>query len=753
MLKKLILLLLVFVLLAFPFSTAVSAANNEAVVSTKPVIFDTKGYDFKFDFRALTIGDNTRYSDEISILSSLLSTDFCEDGDIVITEKDQNIMEQMGFDDIETIDMRHLFSQDADDFVVFRIGRRTIEVDGKEFVVYALAVRGTVLPEEWASDFDVGADTDNYYRMTGSHDQWCHSDQHKGFDVTANRVNERIQQYINRFKTEDEGKESSILITGHSRGAAVTNILGKYFEDNYRQGISSIRPYTYTFGTPTTTVLEKDVTEQYKTIFNILNEDDLVTYVPLTTWGFGRYGKDIGLSVEKEGDLKTLWKEDGIGDMFVHFMAAYIKLLYNSVRENENQLTEKDLSLYKLDYQSAEGDQVAAILSELFPGDDEKIAASRDKLYECTDMVWIPEDIPSDYEPYYVPAPYEQEITDPEEKEQYDRFAQVYQCKRVKICPAFSIHAICNILDEITGGGENALNLQIVEKEMAEIKAAGDTGSVDKDRISSLEYDNLKALLYVPFIRMDDSKENGERYANSLFDLAQTNILIGLAYSHMPTTYYFMVNQMAISNPSSNFEKKDSCRVDFNANGHGTAPDSQYVLYGNKATEPAAPAASGCEFGGWYKDSACTESQKYDFNTSVTSDLILYAKWTKHSFKTSVKKGVKTYICKTCGYMKTETLKVTVPKTSIKSIKKGEKAFTVKWKKKPVSGYQIQYASSSKFTKGKKTIKVTGAAAVSKKICKLKAKKKYYVRVRCYTSKYGRIYYSGWSAKKAVLAK
>lgn len=73
----------------------------------------------------------------------------------------------------------------------------------------------------------------------------------------------------------------------------------------------------------------------------------------------------------------------------------------------------------------------------------------------------------------------------------------------------------------------------------------------------------------------------------------------------------------------------DTYTVTFNANGHGTAPASQTVLSGNKAAEPTAPTASGWTFGGWYKDSACTETLKYDFNTPVTANLTLYAKWTE----------------------------------------------------------------------------------------------------------------------------
>ena len=69
--------------------------------------------------------------------------------------------------------------------------------------------------------------------------------------------------------------------------------------------------------------------------------------------------------------------------------------------------------------------------------------------------------------------------------------------------------------------------------------------------------------------------------------------------------------------------------VTFDANGHGKAPDAQNVEHGKKAKKPANPTADGYTFGGWYKDKAC--KQAYDFSKPVTSDVTLYAKWTKKS--------------------------------------------------------------------------------------------------------------------------
>ena len=92
------------------------------------------------------------------------------------------------------------------------------------------------------------------------------------------------------------------------------------------------------------------------------------------------------------------------------------------------------------------------------------------------------------------------------------------------------------------------------------------------------------------------------------------------------------------------------------------------------------------------------------------------------------------------------------PKTNITSLKNlSGKKMQIKWKKQSsVTGYQIQYATNKKFTKGKKTVTVSGKNTTSKKISKLKKKKTYYVRIRTYKKVSGKKYYSGWSAVKKV---
>lgn len=101
-----------------------------------------------------------------------------------------------------------------------------------------------------------------------------------------------------------------------------------------------------------------------------------------------------------------------------------------------------------------------------------------------------------------------------------------------------------------------------------------------------------------------------------------------------------------------------------------------------------------------------------------------------------------------------------IPKgTAISSVKAKKKAFSVSWKKqaKQTSGYQIQYAVDAKFKKSVVAKNVNNTKKVKLDVSKLKAKKKYYIRVRTYKTvkvngKSKKIY-SGWSKVKAVTTK
>lgn len=96
--------------------------------------------------------------------------------------------------------------------------------------------------------------------------------------------------------------------------------------------------------------------------------------------------------------------------------------------------------------------------------------------------------------------------------------------------------------------------------------------------------------------------------------------------------------------------------------------------------------------------------------------------------------------------------KVTVKKQAAK-VKAGKKKLTVTWKKdKNVSGYQIKIATKKNF-KGAKTYTVKSYKTYKKVIKKLKAKKKYFVKVRAYKTVGKSKVYGAYSAVRSCKVK
>ena len=101
----------------------------------------------------------------------------------------------------------------------------------------------------------------------------------------------------------------------------------------------------------------------------------------------------------------------------------------------------------------------------------------------------------------------------------------------------------------------------------------------------------------------------------------------------------------------------------------------------------------------------------------------------------------------------TKTFKINPAKQEIKKLTAKSKAFFVDWAQKgSATGYEIQYATNSKFTSAKK-VTITNNKTDKTTISKLSGNKKYYVRVRSYTTVKGTKYYGAWSASKSVTTK
>lgn len=213
-------------------------------------------------------------------------------------------------------------------------------------------------------------------------------------------------------------------------------------------------------------------------------------------------------------------------------------------------------------------------------------------------------------------------------------------------------------------------------------------------------------------------------------------------------------------------------------NGYGTKEVTEVVTvpyyaksadvgahdFGTQVTdEETAVKATCCENGHYDQVQIC----KVCGEKKLISTHTLFATG-KHTAADAVKENVvaATYAkagsydlvtrCADCGEVLSSThktvAKLTVNKSSISKVKnvKTKKAQVTIKKASSVTGYQIQYSTSSKYKSGNKSVKTKKTSYTIKN---LKKGKKYYVRVRSYKTVDGKTYYSSWSGSKTVTIK
>lgn len=244
--------------------------------------------------------DNTKFNGKISQVSSLMSAlaynDQCLTDVTDITPNDSYVdqfLRNHGMKEVKTYKLADMYDDQHTTDVTF--GHHRVKYDGQIKEIIAVVIRGTNgTVEEWSSNFDIGCDS--IFEGTGlipKNDDWKIKENHMGFDIAATRV-------INLFKDDylenvavnlDPSAKKTLWITGHSRGAAISNIVGSRLDKQYET-------FVYTFATPRTTTVSEESAKSHKSIFNIINSDDIIADMPLEDkWGFIHYGNDISISV------------------------------------------------------------------------------------------------------------------------------------------------------------------------------------------------------------------------------------------------------------------------------------------------------------------------------------------------------------------------------------------------------------------------------------------------------------------------
>ena len=119
---------------------------------------------------------------------------------------------------------------------------------------------------------------------------------HRGFKTAEQEVAQALERYLDEIGADPA--RTRILITGHSRGGAIANLLAADLVDRADgpQALAAADAvYAYTFAAPCPTKSAERGDSAYAGIFNIVNPSDLVPQLPLPAWGYGRYGTTVEL--------------------------------------------------------------------------------------------------------------------------------------------------------------------------------------------------------------------------------------------------------------------------------------------------------------------------------------------------------------------------------------------------------------------------------------------------------------------------
>lgn len=144
-------------------------------------------------------------------------------------------------------------------------------------------------------------------------------DDHSGYFRAAEEICAELSRWIG--ESHDAGAEVSVLLTGHSRGGAIANLIAAELDEamavdqqvmqqqvptSFSQ-VSAV--YAHTFAAPATTVSSQAHAERYSNIFNIVNPSDIMPYLPLRSWGYERYGVNLYLPAVDGVDFDAKYED------------------------------------------------------------------------------------------------------------------------------------------------------------------------------------------------------------------------------------------------------------------------------------------------------------------------------------------------------------------------------------------------------------------------------------------------------------
>ena len=256
-----------------------------------------------------------------------------EAGDNLGRQKNiEKLYKDLEFEDIRYYRYDVQLNDDASK-IALSMARRDIQIDGDDFALVTVAIRGHGYGAEWGSNFDISKDRYS----------------HKGFSDASLQIQETILEYFEEFEKVLD-KKIKLWVVGYSRGANVANILGSDLDKLSKENVGIGRffdpenIYVYTFASSRVVSsannpdFHEDNISLFGNIFNILNPSDVLAIMVPAEWSFTRYGVDkvflFGehLNSFEENPLNydivdSIYKEMAGKDLFARDFSSYYLLL------------------------------------------------------------------------------------------------------------------------------------------------------------------------------------------------------------------------------------------------------------------------------------------------------------------------------------------------------------------------------------------------------------------------------------------
>lgn len=206
------------------------------------------------------------------------------------SDEDRNfvsMMQQCGF---ENISSNEWFGKKPEmNSIGVCAASKSVKDNYNDYTLIAVGIRGNFYRREWGGNAVVGSSGD-----------------HEGFSLASEQVLGYLKQFISENGISGPVK---VWMAGYSRSAAAANMAAAQLDRGYDLGPAKLMRhdlYCYCFEPPMGTTAKDTDALLYGNIHNIVNENDLVTYVVFNQWGFSRYGVDHTYPTKGDADYNEL---------------------------------------------------------------------------------------------------------------------------------------------------------------------------------------------------------------------------------------------------------------------------------------------------------------------------------------------------------------------------------------------------------------------------------------------------------------